>query len=172
MNRQEFVQIAMTLKTFYPDPKFLPNDHAIALWSEQFEDVDYNTMKAVCRKWIAENKWAPAVSDLRQYISEIVTGEIPDWGEAWEVVMKAVRTYGMYNPEAAYAMMDEITREACRRVGFKEICTNENITASRAAFRDIYIEIAARVKKQNLLPVGLRDQISTIRQKCIESKGD
>ena len=172
MNRQEFVKIAMALKTFYPDPKFLPNNQAIELWSEQFEDVDYKTMQAVCNKWVAENKWAPTVADLRQYIAEIMTGEIPDWGEGWQQVMKAVSRYGWCNPEEAYAMMDEITREACRRVGFKEICTNENITASRAAFRDIYTEIASRAKKENLLPVGLRNQISTIRQNQIECKGD
>lgn len=172
MTTQEFAKIAMAIKSFYQDPKFLATKYEFDLWFRQLEDLDYNVAESAVNAWVSANRYKPTIADIRQQASEIMAGIIPDWGEGWEQVMKAIRRYGLYNPEAAYEMMDEVTRSACRRVGFKEICTNENITASRAAFRDIYIEEAARAKKRNLISPDLRNQISTIRQKCIESKGD
>lgn len=172
MTKQEFALIARALKYYYPEPGFLPTPEAVELWRRQLEDLDYKVLEAAVNVWASSNRWKPTIADLRQQALEICAGDIPDWGEAWEQVQCAIRRYGHCNPEAAYEMMDEITREAARRVGFIEICINENVTASRAAFRDIYCEIAARRKKQDLISQGLRLQINGIRQNLIENKGD
>lgn len=172
MTTQEFAKIAMAIKSFYQDPKFLSTEYEFNLWYRQLMDIDYSVMETAVTTWAESSRYKPTIADLRKQASQITTGNIPDWGEGWEQVMKAVRRYGLYNPEAAYEMMDDVTRRACKRVGFQEICMNENITASRAAFRDIYMDEAARQAKQNLLSPGSVERISTIRQNQIECKGD
>ena len=86
--------------------------------------------------------------------------------------MDAVRHYGYYREAEALESMDEITREACKRIGFINICLSENITADRACFRQIYEQIAERKKTAAMLPAGLQQLIKKTSVALIGGSND
>lgn len=159
MTRQEFALIAMSLKTYFPKERLIPNDRAMELWFFQLKDLDYKTAEAALNKWVATNKWSPSIAELREAAAELTQGEIPDWGEAWEKVLKAVWHWGSYEPEKAMESFDEITRQAVKRVGYRDICMSENISVERANFRMVYETIAARKKQDAQIPPQIQGLI-------------
>lgn len=160
MNKKEFSIFASALRTYYPREKLLPNEQAMELWYNQLKDIPYKVAETALNKWVAIEKWSPSIADIRKTASEMVNGTTYDWGEGWEQVDKAIRKYGMYNEVEALESMDEITRQAVKRLGFKNICTSENYQADRANFRMIYEQLAERKEKDNQVPEQLKTLIS------------
>jgi len=164
MTKKEFSLFVMALKTYYPRENFLPNEQAMELWYIQLKDISYQVAELVLNKWVSTNKWPPAISDIRELAMELKGIELPDWGRAWETVLKAIRRYGMYQENEALESMDEVTRQTVQRLGFTNICLSESIDHDRANFRMIYEQLANRQKKENQLSLELREKISNIKQ--------
>lgn len=172
MDKIQFATWVMALKTYYPDPKLVPNDAARELWFKQLKDIDYELAEMALNRWVAVNRWPPTIADIRSEAFQVVKGDDSDWGEGWEQVLRAIRFYGSYREIEAYHSMDVITQKVVKRLGFRNLCMSENEAADRANFRDIYNEIAKRQEKNNLLSGELKFKISAYRQQAIESKGD
>ena len=171
MSEKEFGLFAMALKTYFPKDNLFPNKQAVDLWYRVLGDIDYKTAELFLQKWVATNKWSPTIADIREGCANITSGEMPDWGKAWEQVEKAIRNYGMYRENEAYASMDEITEEVTRRLGFKEICTSENIQIDRANFRMIYEQVIERKKTDRQVTPSVKNLIEQTQQtqKTIET---
>ena len=173
MTRKEFATFAMALKTYYPRENLLPNEQAMELWFKQLEDIPYQVAETGLNKWVALNKWSPSIADIREMASELVNGELPDWGDAWEEVCKAIRCYGSYRALEALESLSPLARKATERMGFTNLCMSENPSADRANFRMIYENLAEREKKDAQLPTGLKTIVLTMRaDKRIETKED
>lgn len=170
MTKQEFSMFAMALKTYYPKEALMPNQQAVELWHSQLYDISYEVARAVLNKWVAVNKWPPTIADIREQAADIVTGELPDWSEGWEQVLKAIGKYGMYRQQDALNSMDEITRKCVERLGFINICTSENISADRANFRAIYESLAERQRRHMQIPDSTKVLIQQLRGGAIEQK--
>lgn len=170
MIKKEFATFAMALKTYYPKEGLLPNEQALELWYKQLQDIDYKVAEAALNKWVATNKWSPTIADIREQAAAISTGDIPDWGDGWEQVLRAIRLYGSYEPQKALDSMDGLTRKCVERLGFRNICMSENISADRANFRMMYETLAERQKKEMQLPAATRTLISSIRNNMLEDK--
>lgn len=171
MTRQEFSKIAMAIKTYYPNAQILPNNAAMELWYQQLQDIPYNVCTLAVNKWVAINKWAPTIADIREYAAGIRRQE-SDWSEAWEELMKNIQIYGFYRVAEGKKALSDLTRKTVERIGYVHICNSENIVADRANFRDIYNSLLAREKKQAVLSAGLQAAIETVKQKSIEMKGE
>lgn len=169
MNKKEFATFAMALKTYYPRENLIPNDKALELWFMQLKDLDYKTIEIVLNKWVATNKWSPSIAEIREAAAEITSPAIPDWGEAWEKVLKVVWHYGSYEPEKAMAELDEITAAAVKRVGYYEICQSTNIAVERANFRDIYNNLAERKKTRQQIAPQILAMIETAQKENIKA---
>lgn len=65
MTEQEFMILACTLRTCYPNQVFLPNKQALSLWYELLKDISYRAASYAVEKWTKENKWLPTVADIR-----------------------------------------------------------------------------------------------------------
>ena len=102
--------------------------------------------------------------------AEIMLGELPDWGEGWEQVLKAIKDFGYMRPKEAMDSFDDITRECVKRLGFINICKSENISVERANFRQLYEQIANRQRDAVKLPIGLQRQIARLGQTNIEER--
>lgn len=170
MDKKEFAKVAMALKTYYPRADILPNEEALNLWYAQLSDIDYRICEIALNKWVALEIWPPTIADLRRMAAEVRNGDLPDWGEGWQQVTKAIRQYGSYNPQAALESMDDLTRRCVERLGFVNLCMSTNEAADRANFRMIYEQLAERQNKENLLPGSLKNLIEGIRHKELESK--
>lgn len=171
MNKSEFAAFAMALKTYYPKEELLPNEQAVELWFMQLQDLDYRLAETVLNKWVAVNKWSPTIADIREEAANICAGELPDWAEGWEKVLKAIANYGMYRPQEALESLDAITRLCVERLGFINLCLSENIAADRANFRKIYEAYAERQKRENQMPSSTKERISQLKAAMIAIEG-
>ena len=162
MNKKEFSIFAMALKTYYPRENLLPNEQAMELWFKQLEDIPFQVAEVGLNKWVSLNKWSPSISDIREIASETMSGQITDWGDGWEQVLKAIRVYGSYNAGAALDSMDSITRKCVERLGFREICMSENISVERANFRMLYEQIANRQKEDSKLSLSIKTKLAEL----------
>lgn len=166
MERQEFATLAMAIRTYYPRENILPNKEAMQLWYRELKDIPFPVAEAALRKWVSTNKWSPSIAELRETAAQIKNGEIPDWGEGWEEVQKAIRKYGMYNIKAAMDSFTPLTRQAVERLGFRNLCVSEQPMADRANFRQCYEILAQREQTRQQVALPLQDAIKQIQAKC------
>ena len=168
MDKKEFAQFTMALKTYYPRENLLPNNQAMELWFRQLQDIPYNVAELSLNKWVATNKWSPSVAEIRQTASEVCNGEPDDWSTGWDQVMRAIRCFGSYRELEALDSMDELTRTCVKRLGFRNICTSENQAADRANFRMMYESLVERKKKENQLPEELKVAIEAVKNEKLQ----
>lgn len=164
MNKQEFAAWAMALKTYYAKEQLLPNPQAMELWYRELQDIPAEVADAALRKWVSTNKWSPTIAEIREMTTDVKNGEIPDWGEGWEQVQRAIRNYGFYQPIEAMESMEPLTREAVKRMGgFRNICVSENPVTERANFRMVYETLAKRERVRQQVALPLQQQIKQIQ---------
>lgn len=168
MTKKEFALLAMAIKTYYPKEGLLPNEQAMELWYKQLQDIEYNVAEMALNKWVATNKWSPSIADIREMAAVVTGGDIQDWGEGWEKVLNAIRSFGFYRQAEAMQSLDELTRTCVERIGFVNLCMSDNIVAERANFRMIYEQLANRKKQDAQLPEGLKKAIAQCQYIAIE----
>ena len=164
MTRTEFAKIAAAIRAYYPQENILPNEAAAELWFRQLEDIPYQTAVIALNKWVAVNKWPPSIADIRESALDASTDAIPDWSEAWEQVLTAIRRFGPYRQTEAMESLDDMTRTVVRRLGFMTLCSSENVAADRANFRTIYQIMAERKRRDAQLQEPLRLAIESNRE--------
>lgn len=164
MNKKEFATFTMALKTYYPRENLLPNEQAMELWFSQLQDIPFEVAQAGLQKWVATNKWSPSIADIREMYASITQGELPDWGDAWDEVQRAIRYFGHYREDEAMESLSPLTKKVVRRMGFKNICISENPMNERANFRMIYESLAEKEKKNAQIPAQLKNLIEDIRK--------
>lgn len=168
MHREEFKTFAKAMKTFYPREQLLPSLESMEMWYRELADIPYPVAEAALRKYVATNKFSPKIADIREMAATVENGDKPLWSDGWEQVLRSVRKYGSYRPVEAMESMDEITREAVRRLGYKELCMSENIMAERAQFRMIFEQIVDRRQTNSQISVNLAQLIEGIQNNRLE----
>jgi len=157
MNAQEFATIASAIKAAYPNANLMPDKQSKEVWYTMLADLEYQLCLAAIKEHISTCKFAPTISEIREKCAGIATTQVYDWGDGWEQVKRAIRKYGMYQEDKALESMDEITRRCTKRLGFKELCLSENVTADRANFRMIYEQVEKQEKEDSVLSLDLKE---------------
>ena len=163
MTRQEFSKWVMALKTYYPREQLLPNEQAMELWYQALKDIPMQVAEATLRKWVATSKWSPTIAEIREMSVDVKRGDAPDWSDGWAQVQLAIRRFGQYNPKEALAMLDPITRETVKRLGFYNLCVSENPISDRKQFKDTFEIMAKREQMRLQLPIELQGDIKSIQ---------
>lgn len=163
MTKDEFRVLAKGLKAVYTQPNFLPDAEAIQIWYELLKDLDYATANIAIQKHMVSSKYPPTIADIREQATEVSYGKAPLWSDGWEQVLRAMRLYGSYRLQEALDSMDDITRKAVERLGFKELCMSENIAVDRANFRMAFEQLANREYETKKLPLSLQNSIEDIQ---------
>lgn len=164
MSEKEFAIFMLGMRKTYPKDNLPSDSDGMKIWYEMLKDIPYDTATAFLKRWSMSQRWSPTIADIRQGVVEITQKPIPDWGQAWAEVEKAVSRYGYPRPYEAMEMMSPLTRSAVKRLGYQAICESENPEATRAHFRSIYEELAKREKENMALPESLKSEIESIRQ--------
>ena len=163
MTKDEFRVLAKGLKAVYTQPNFLPDAEAIQIWYELLKDLDYATANIAIQKHMVSSKYPPTIADIREQATEVSYGQAPLWSDGWEQVLRAMRLYGSYRLQEALDGMDDLTRKAVKRLGFKELCMSENIAVDRANFRMVFEQLANREYEIKKLPLSLQNSIEDIQ---------
>lgn len=165
MTRQEFWKFAAAIRTYYSRENILPNEQAMELWFRQLQDIPFPVAEAILAKWVATNKWSPSIADIRDSMAEIQNGgPAPDWGEAWDQAMTAIRRFGSYDEDGALASLPPLTRETVRRLGYKSLCWSENQVADRANFRQVYEILSKRKVETDKIPLPVRETLKALTE--------
>lgn len=161
MTFDEFIVLAKGLKCAYTSPNFLPDEYSVKTWYKFLGDLPCDLATVCVEKYIATNKYPPTIADIRTTVAEMMVGT-SDWSESWKQVIRFISLYGLPNEAKAYEAMDEATREAVKRLGWKNLCMSQNQMADRANYRMVY-EAVVKEKKDNLsLPDNLRLRLQNI----------
>lgn len=164
MTKDEFKILCKGMKAVYTQSTFLPDADAFKVWYSLLQDLDYTIAQAAIQKYMLINEFPPTIADIRKNAVSVQAGDKKTWSEGWEEVMKAIRNFGSYREEEALESMSEITRKAVKKLGFRNICLSENITADRANFRTIYEQMAENEYTAKQIPLNLSKLIESIQQ--------
>lgn len=164
MTKDEFKILCKGMKAVYTQSTFLPDADAFKVWYSLLQDLDYTIAQAAIQKYMLINEFPPTIADIRKNAVSVQAGDKKTWSEGWEEVMKAIGNFGSYREEEALESMSEITRKAVKKLGFRNICLSENITADRANFRMIYEQMAENEYTAKQIPLNLSKLIESIQQ--------
>lgn len=162
MNREEFGNLAMQMKTFYPRDNLLPNKQAMEMWYRMLQDIPYPVAETFLQKWVCTSNWSPTIAEIQKGCRELVEEPIPDWAEGWGEVLKAIARYGYQQEERALKSLTPVTRQVVKRLGWVQLCMSESATADRANFRATYETLAKREQEDRQLPGALKEAIKQI----------
>lgn len=152
MDRQQFANLAIGIKSAYPASKVLDDSASMDFWYMMLQDIEYSIAENAIMEHISTNKYPPSIAEVRRLCMSRCTEAILSFDEAWGTVQKAMSKYGCKNPELAYEMMDNLTVSIVKNLGWNNLCLGENQTANRANFREAYEEKARNLQKKNQLP--------------------
>lgn len=166
MTFNEFKVLAKGMKVVYTSATFLPDEDSIKIWYRLLQDIPYEVANIAIQRHMMTNKFPPTIAEIREQAALSVNNELnSDWGQAWEQVCKAIRTYGLWGTEEALASMDDITRQCVKRLGWKELCMSENPMQDRANFRMIFEELKLKTKQESALPLNVKESIAKLQSK-------
>lgn len=157
MKKHEIAQLLTVIAAAYPKfPQI--NDTMVNIWAEMFKDIDYKVANIAVKKIILENTFPPSIAELRQAIVDITTPkeEKLDAGQAWGQVTKAIKNYGLYRPDEAFASMSPMTQKTVENIGWQNICMSENLDVLRGQFRMMYETMETREKQDKLIPADMK----------------
>ena len=155
MTIEEFDNIRAAIKSAWPGKQIMPGRFEINLWYKALSDLDYQICQMALMEIITQSVFPPSIAELRKKCAEYTSAPVKSSGEAWEEVRLMVRKYGYYREEEALSSMDDLTRQAVKGVGFREICMSTNIAVERAHFLRLYDALVERKKQDAGTPAAL-----------------
>lgn len=160
MTKQEMLKVMALIKAVYS--KFgegMDVEYMAGIWYELLSDLKYQDVQRALKRWMATEKWAPTIADIRSMVLEVNRNVVSDWTEGWSQVTRAISKYGYPNESGALASMDDITRECVKAIGWKNICDSEEIGVERGHFRAMYEQRKESVRKYEIIPDALKSPV-------------
>lgn len=66
MQKNEFLNLAAAIKTYYPKDNILPTKESMELWYDLLSDLDYKMAQNAMKNYVKKNQYPPTIADLRQ----------------------------------------------------------------------------------------------------------
>lgn len=167
MDKKQFATLAIGIKSAYPASKILEDNASMDFWYMSLNDIPYEIAENAVMEHICTNIYPPNIAEIRKLCMERCKTPVLSFDEAWGVVQKALRDYGFYNPEKAFATMDELTLSVVKNLGWSRLCQSENPTADRANFREAYQAKADEMRNNNQLPEFVARNKALLQKKYV-----
>lgn len=156
MNREEAKQVLMVAQAAWPNWKIPDKTVAVNLWQTMFADCDYQLVLTALQSYMVSEKghFAPAISDIMDWVMKLTTAEDLNGNEAWALVNKALRN-STYNSQAEF---DKLPPAVQKAVGSANMLYqwatdenyNESVTSSN--FLRAYKVVCDRERERAMLP--------------------
>lgn len=167
MDKKQFATLAIGIKSAYPASKILEDNASMDFWYMSLNDIPYEIAENAVMEHICTNIYPPNIAEIRKLCMERCKTPVLSFDEAWGVVQKALRDYGFYNPEKAFATMDELTLSVVKNLGWSRLCQSENPTADRANFREAYQAKADEMRNNNQIPEFVARNKALLQKKYV-----
>ena len=144
-------------------------DMKLHTWHKMLKDLGFNLAQASVQKHIAENKYPPSISEIREQAVEVENYEEGRLtaGEAWGKVIQAVRDYGYYREQEALDSLPEKAAKTAEALGWQSICDAKEEGVARGQFLKIYKQIAERDRQDDKLPGETREAIKQLTSEVV-----
>jgi len=148
---KKFYQGIVVLNTAFAENKLPLLKESLEVWHNALSDLTDEMFEVAVLHIVRSNKFYPKIAEIRETAFSLCTTEHSKTGdEAWGEVMQQISRTGTWGePE----FKDDITAQAVRNLGWKEICTMDNsqIEITRAQFRNLYNNLKNREKQSESL---------------------
>jgi len=157
MTREETAELLALITAFWPD--FVHQGHVtVNAWHLMLAEIPASVAREALVLLAATRSFSPRPADLLDAIAELTLP--PDArltpAEAWGLVLETVRAVGYYREPD----LPGLVGQAVRIIGWREICTSENVEATRAHFFRVYEQLQRRARRDAVLPEPLREQLA------------
>jgi hypothetical protein len=145
MKQVEVAELVTMLTLAFPRPVI--QEGTMRLYEKMLIDLDKDKAHAAVARLIGTAKFLPTIAEIRSASADLVMGPRRVGAEAWGDVNEAVRKFGRYR---APVFSDPIVAECVRCFGWQSICDSTNDIADRARFVELYDQLAARVRSDQV----------------------
>lgn len=139
----------------YPVPAWSAGQ--VTLWLEMLEDLDVLFLAQVAGDWIRTKRERPTIADIRAGVADLQIGNangaklfLPV-DEAWAYVRICFGTVGRYRD---FPEEHPLIKQAVDAMGWREMCSSDNVDVVRGQFRKLYGELLARSIAQSAASDG------------------
>lgn len=162
MTRPEWIEVVQRMVTNWPHVT-IP-DASIAKWYGDLAHLPFEQVAVAVEAIYRDGReYPPNGAQVLAKVSELSRDD-PDYGEAWRLVNKALRKFGVYDWPGFYSYLEKHSPavcEAARRYGFEPsgyLIADQGTV--RAQFRDIFRAVCAERQRADaysgLPDAGLR----------------
>ena len=163
MTRPEFACVVAYLVT--ATGKVMPFAQ-MEVFFDLLGDLPARAVEDAARRAVASSPYPaiPPVGVLRALALEATRPTALTWGEAWGLVLAAVRRFGWDREREALASLPDAVARAARCMGWERLCAAapEHAHANRSQFRDVYTPIVEREQRAAALPPPSRALLAGI----------
>ena len=177
MTVDEFIKLTAAIKTYFPKDNLLPTEEAMDLWYCELEDLDYMSANMGLRRYVATNRFAPTISDIREYASSFIGTGIPNEMEAWTLVLRAIRN-SIYHAEEEFGKLPQAVQRAVVSPGqLREWATAEDVdgtwmNVTQSNFMRVYRAEAEREKEIGKLPPDIQRLAEKVHRQQLVVDGE
>jgi len=148
------------------------------LWQRSLAGFNYRDVVHAFEYWINTEKFPPTLAEFKPICVKIQNpnaSALISPERAWETVDYAVRKFGSYNQDKAFAIFSEPITRAVRNIGgWQKICSTElgqPWEFLRKNFISAYTEFNAENREQIMLPESVLKRLQEATgQKQLEAK--
>ena len=147
------------MKTFFTDPKFIPDTTAMEMWYGFLQDLPYDVANAAVQKHIITKDIAPSVASIRKAATELTTPQEQNAEEAWARAKLAIRN-GIYHAEEEF---EELPETVQRAIGSPEnlremamMDSDELNTVEKSHFIRTYNTELTKIRENALMPERMK----------------
>lgn len=113
MKLDEFIVLAKSIKTCYPNSKLLETKESIEIWYSLLSDLEYETASLAVKKYMMLNKFPPTIADIREGYADIAYGKPMSGSNAWSIILDTLRSIEVEGcAKQKYDGLPELIRDA------------------------------------------------------------
>jgi hypothetical protein len=126
MTEKETLKIVNALMSYYPDTfKDMSDEQTktfVWIWNKSFLDNSYKEVQAAVMDFIqnSTDSFMPKVGQIKQIINNYRFGNVPNEMEAFEIMLKARKSYNIYDEPKAGDAYDTLPEAIKRAIGGRE----------------------------------------------------
>jgi hypothetical protein len=124
----------------------------VKAYTHLLKDVPLDVLAVAIEQCATESEFFPTVAKIRDKAISLTAPVRKDPMDAWGEVLAAISSVGFYNSPA---FKDPLITKAVECLGWKYLCSSENMVADRAHFAKLYQQFVEReAQDRRLLPAA------------------
>lgn len=145
MRRSEAAKLVATLSAAWRDAPI--SEATSEVYEAMLADLDFGIAQEAVHRLINTSKWLPTVAEIRATAANVQRGPVRSGGEAWGDVLAEIRRTGYIG---APRFNDPLVARCVDLMTWRGLCLGENEAADRARFIDLYDNLAARQREDEV----------------------